>query len=901
MKRMMLLLLALVCLAPAVAGAYTGTIEPPVLKEGQFVYTIPGGFVPNGIGQAGLLQIQGVAAKLHHPFYVVLVNDLPNLTAVQYTDAQRKGYQESGDGLKASYTIDRLAEDWAQMYPDLYDVSHSSVFLLSFNPRQYRILAGTEWKTKLGLEKGALKPFEQFFLRKVTGTPKDPRGGIVDLIMAFDDHVFDLTDPALLAARQEAEQVRQRDALLQNARGSLDKQIVLLSELLKEDKDYLPDDLASYKSTLVEAKGIRQTGTPEKMLSFASAMVPVVEVLQKYVSEKKSAATWATLLQVVKLMALFFALFAFMIFLLQRRGKYRRLRGEFLMKVSFWDQKVKNAAAHYVSSYGERDAIVAMDDTEGQTRNSWNNVTRELDNIWVVVRALEDHVKQCVLLAGKGSYFNFKPVAEATQKLSASFEFDTGLINKFELFGKETKQITITPAEAEASLQKRFEAVQQGWGTLKDAAEFRIREACQHLPHTTMDAIQKAAEERGIPAGWYSDHPLAGDDESDKSVWATADALRWKDPIAYKQLIEDFRDVERRVNDRMGILIAAIDEVTTCRAVLGEIPEFSNTTVASDDDPNITAVTAQQAENAFRASLTTCMDTLDVSGVQGKAQVTSALYRKVKEQAATITAAVQIVDSDVAGLGPLQERTRGVIDSATVNLNRAAKVHADTREGQRAYEAYTALFSSAKKTHKEAQDALTAGKHLLAFRKAAKAKSLYAEASQTAHQLETYVAKLDAAKADCENKLGQLKKIADATAQKIRKYNGDASSIKAFRTPTLGDGPVDYNATLAIIDAGLRSWDNAAQRAQRDYEAEQSRIRAAEEAERRRRRDEQEEEERRHRRVMNNSYYSSDDSYYSSGSSSHSSSDGDSWGGGGGSSFGGDFGGGGSSSSGGGW
>ena len=86
---------------------------------------------------------QAVAANLHNPFYVIIVDKLPDLSADQRADSRSKGYTETGDELKASYAIDRLAEDWAAAYPDIYEVQTSSVFLLSFSPRQYRLLAGS--------------------------------------------------------------------------------------------------------------------------------------------------------------------------------------------------------------------------------------------------------------------------------------------------------------------------------------------------------------------------------------------------------------------------------------------------------------------------------------------------------------------------------------------------------------------------------------------------------------------------------------------------------------------------------------------------------------------------------------------------------------------------------------
>lgn len=887
--RKFILFMVFVCLLPNLARAYTGTITPPELKAGQFVYAFPEGFVPDGIGVAGLQHIQGVAKNLHHPFYVVLVDRLPGLTREQHQETREKGYRESGPELEAAYAIDRLAEDWAQMYPDIFDAAHSSIFLLSYNPRQYRMLAGVDWKVNLKLEKDALEPFANLFFRRVQGTPKDPAGGIIDLISAFDAHVFNLTDPAILAARAEAEAKRLREVALQEARGVLEEQILTLSNLLKSNPKYLPEDLSSYKDLLANAKDIRRADVPDKMQSFAASMKPVVEVLHDYVRQKVVDAFLHALLWVGIAVALLVFIAIISGVLIKRKRKLLFLRNSFMSQMFDWDKKIKNAAAHYVQAYGEREDVIALDDTQGETLELFKEVTKELDEIWGVVKALEDHISQCTKLAGKVTFFNFKPLMSALTKLGEEFEFDTGSINKFELFGKETQHIKITPQKAEKNLQERFQAVQETWDRLKKAAEFRNQEACKQFPHTTMDEIQQLAEKFGFPAAWYKDHPLAGNDDSDASVWKTADDLRWTDPVAYSRHIQKLQDTEAGVFGRIQELVTLATEVEGNRSVTDEMPPQGCTSVNPDDDPYVTLVAAKQADNAFRAALVSCAPDMDIEKVSVKADTANDLYRKVREQSASLKVALQVVDTEVRDLGTASSVAQKCLDEAFDCINRAKQTHAHALEGQHLADACRKIFLQAQKEHTEAQFLLDTKSHLMAYRKASNAKTLYNKVRQMADQVLAFIASMDRDRQTFEVRLGQMEAAYAGAIRKVQQYEGNSSSVDTYREPALKKGPVDYTAMLALLDAQIVRWHNVVDQTQRSYETEQARRRAEEERERRRRREEQEEADRRRRMA---SY-----SYHSSSRSSSSSS----WGGGGSSGFGGGFGGGGSSSCGGGW
>lgn len=165
--------------APALAQ-----VTLPKLATGRHVYTIPQNFDPPLIGQAGIKEIETAASKLHYPFFVVLVKDLPG-----------------GTDQAAASLVDGYAAEWTTAFPSIYDPLKSQIFVLTYNPRKFRFLAGGQFKNNLHFEKDAHKPYTDIFVQSVSGTPKDPKSGIINMMQAVDEYLFEHTDPQRLAQR----------------------------------------------------------------------------------------------------------------------------------------------------------------------------------------------------------------------------------------------------------------------------------------------------------------------------------------------------------------------------------------------------------------------------------------------------------------------------------------------------------------------------------------------------------------------------------------------------------------------------------------------------------------------------------------------------------------------------
>src|SRR3990167_2539247 len=151
-----------------------GPVEAPALKKGKFVCAVPSSFDPPTIGRRGMDEINAEASKLHYPFYVVLTQELNG----------------AGDpDVLAKAASDGLAADWAARGG--FKTATSQIFVLSYNPRKYAFLAGSKFKNELGFEKSAHDPYLELFKQFMRGPPKDPVGGIIAMMTAVDEYLWD--------------------------------------------------------------------------------------------------------------------------------------------------------------------------------------------------------------------------------------------------------------------------------------------------------------------------------------------------------------------------------------------------------------------------------------------------------------------------------------------------------------------------------------------------------------------------------------------------------------------------------------------------------------------------------------------------------------------------------------
>jgi len=841
---------------------YAGPLPAPALVEGQYVYTIPAGFDPPMIGARGIAEMNVAASMLHFPFYVVLVDTLPG----------------SGDeDYRAAQAVDGLAEDWMQ--DPNYDVSTSQIFLLTFNPRKFRFLAGAKFKNEIGFEGKAHEPYTNLFLKAATGTPKDPKSGIIKMMNASDDYLFDQTDPVKVAARQEAErkariareeaELKAKEARrLQNAQADIDGQINRLSNLLNK-KDYLPEDVSSYESLLMDARGTRKAGEPVVMREFSASMKGSVDILEQEVGKRQSVARAELAGQIVFWMFVFSLICAFGWLIIRRKNQLRDLRLEWLARRDEWSEQVKNASVHYFNFFGERDSLVSLGTIEGKTAELYSEVTSEVDAIYAAVRAMEAHLDRCNALAVKGRFLNLEPLRQAMIRLEEEFDFETGEANKNDLFAAETVTVHVKPAAFTRDLTCRFKIVVEKWNALKQAAEASFKPSHELYSHAVLDDLLAQAQQHHIPESWLAEHPLSGDDVSDRRFWDELDLLRRTDPLAYLKRIAVLKEEQDVIVAKFDHLVSAVKKASANQ--LTAVPTIPEMVLDPDDDPRVTYDRALHERNRLAGCLASSQR---VEEVEAQANRIDALYRKCKEQDAIVQSAVKNAGLAIKSAKQMDARSQEMHDATQTRVKDARCVHSSVSDGQ---------ISSGRSYWMQGREKLTSAiteeeekRFLRAQKLANEAQVLFTKAQSDYQTVMNRCDDLDRSKQTFERELVGMEEERRRLERKISGY-GRRSSLGYVPPSYCREEAQDYATLQVYLNQQRHQWQQEEREARRAYEEEQRRIREEEEERRRqecRRREAEErkrrkEEEERRRR-----------SYHSSGSS---------WGGGGSSSSGGSW------------
>lgn len=913
MLQRLLVFLSLIAL-PATALAL-GPLPAPSLKDGRHVHVVPDGWSPPGIGQPGLDRIEEALKALHFSFQVVIAHSIPHLTVDQQRDAAEHGYVERGDDLTAAYAIDQLAADWAVAEPSAW-TDTTSVFLLAYDPHKYRMLAASRWKNELGLEKDALTPFMSPFIMAVKGTPKDPTGGITRTAQGFDDHVFDQTDPVRVAerarqaevARQEAEKADKINRAylaeerakkeLADAQAAHANALADAQKLLGDDQDTLPD--ASQLRKMVQTMAANDPPADVRALSTETAALtalyaPVLKAHDDIVIAK------ATTFTVHFLQGLIFGLVVVVAFqiLRKRRRRLGSLRQTLDQVLTTRRKGVMAAAGRFVDAHGERDAMTSLADCTGKTKELWDWIAAELDDIWTGIKALETRLDQIQAMAAKGSFFNLKALDDAIRAVDAPFEFDTGKIQKDELFGSETKTITVKPKSFMDDLDGRFKALRAKWFDLGTVANLRLKSGVQLFPHDALTAMIDRAQGFSIPLAWLSDHPLAGDDAADAKVWAELSALARTDPVACQDKVIALGSKSAEVDRRLESLAELVYQV----GKLPDVTKIDDLVLKPIDDPMLAQGHVDDAKARFRTLLETAAADKDLPAVQ--AQVA-----KIIELSLKAVGPAEVARNAVAGIdAAIKDAEDAEPDAQPAERRFAAalSVHSDQSllvvKGN--ITSATTLITGGRAELARARSCQQAKRTLDAFRHAVVAKHQYESAYKALQATIRAIDALDEARADYLAREACLGKLRQDAAGRLAALGVGGPGLPVWVAPVdTNQGPIDW----VFVQAGIKAHEAVVARRIQEAQAAHDRAeaQAAEAAAKaaraaRRAADEAAESRRRASYSSYSSDYASGSSSYSSGSSYSSSSSSSSYDSGSSSSGGSSDSGGGSSSSGGDW
>lgn len=843
----------------------------PPLKKGQLVYTVPNNFVPPTIGVTGLGEIQSSLSKLHHPYYVVIMDNLPP--------------GSGGDDQRAAKTVNDIARIWATTSSDIFTAT-SSVFLLSYHPRKYRFIAGARWTNSLGFANEAHKPYTNLFETAVKKTPADTIGGILNMARAVDEYVFDATDPERIKQRQAEEMRKQEAKKLSDAREALRLEVKRLQELLLHTSSTLRANTeATDRAELVKAGHMLDNATAEldvnKLQAATQNLKTYTDALEKDIEKKQSEISQARAIIAGKALGLLSLIIVALYLLNRRYTRTTKARRELNDEIESWKAKISHAEVRY-AAFHERQEIADMGHLTGESARLQTEVTFEVDSIFVGVQALKAHVFDIEKRGARGGFFRPELIEKAHTDLSAPFDFDVESVDQAQLFGSNIKIAQFNPVSFSRTLEKRYADAMNGWKKLLEARKSQLIDPEQRFPMAGILRLEAVLREHEIPNVWLKNHPLA--DQAERApLYAALSDLQLNNPLAYDKRIAELKKAESEVEQRVSRLIEIVAPVAETRPKTLKLPEGTIVDVEEHPEKLLAIADTAQVELAGMLASEKPMEV-----IEAQAKKTTRLYNEAIDQAERISFAVQKAQTTINGAISCQSEATEARKVAAEAVGRAQKQHLNV-QAQSFFTEGDLQASKALDFLTKAQSALEAKRHLEARRKADEAKARFDEAKNQYAKANSYCQDLEAGRIRYESNIRAAHSMMQSAQTRIRAHGGSAN-LPAYNTPSL-QGPVNYALLNQQFEETRQSWENEARAAEDRHRREVAAAAQAQADANRRAAEAQ-------RQAAASSSYSSNSS---SGSSYGSSSSGGSYGGGGDSSSGSSFGGGGDSSSGGDW
>lgn len=682
--------------AGSLSAPVLAQVTLPKLKTGQHVYVIPQNFDPPLIGQAGLKEIEAAAAKLHYPFFVVLVKDLPG-----------------GTDQAAASLVDGYAADWTTAFPSIYDPLKSQIFVLTYNPRKFRFLAGSQFKNRLHFEKDAHKPYTDLFVQSVSGTPKDPKSGIINMMRAIDAYLFEHTDPQRLAAR-----------------------------------DFIFNMI---------------------LLVFGLIALGIVALIR--------------------------------LFLLKRR------RQSFQAQSDKWNKKLQNAYQNFAIIDAEtRDMVLSLKDMEGETRELYDSVTAEIDEITLSLGALQEHLDACKAKAEGANLLSSGRIKQAEQALNQPFDYDTRKANSQDLFGAPTVVLHLDVGEFFVQMQQRYAKAQKGWNQLK-----KVAEGAWHPPQQALPA-EMAASFEAVPANLRVGlaHPLVPASKAE-ALYQELEALRWKDAIVYFRRIEEIQQTHQQLLAQITALEQGLKQAADAETL--EAQPYSNLVLMPQDQPKPLLDRAKGFHQDLKKSLES-----GVAFHQLQSQLTRTLdaYQAFQTLEAEIGEALSHLPSKLTALEQTQSELEALQKTVAQEIEVARRHHRGVD--------FASEQTQAERTLKQAPVDLKAvytlkqdHRDLDAWRQALKLEDKLTSVRKDQEKILAKCRKLAERKQLYEKTLTKMRKEVAGYNQRMSNYGHSTH----FQAPTYDKDEVyDYAFLLSAAESMRQQWKDSVSEAAAAHQAE---------------------------------------------------------------------------------
>ena len=813
------MILTSLLLVSSLAWAYEGPLQPPTQVEGQYVYTVPQGARIRGVTAQGMDSLNEKISQLHHPMYVIITDDLPRLSDVHRQYARDQKFRGKQNEIVAKTVTEYLRGDMADAN-SYYDPMVHHLLYINVGPNAYNWYVGQEWENSLGLVRKALVPYDRTFQNKAKRT-KNPLLAAEAMVTQLDNFIFDQTDPARIEARRVAAERARKARELNAARSDLREQVDLYETLL--ESPYAPEDTETYAMYLDKGRILLRSGMPaQEMAQHARMMGSEVAPLEHDVSENRRhvyAQMFATALKWGIPLSLLFMLVLVMV---QRYEELQRVRAKYHREHAYWSEKLRNAELKWSDFYMKRESLDVGMKFTGDTESARQKITESADNINVNLRAMRALLDEADKVIASAKIPTVAVYQKALALFEDSYDFDTGKVDPTSLFTPFKETISMTLVGFADHTEREFRILYSSFDEWLDSRKAWQSDAETDLAHDILDKIVDICAQNHFPADWYAEHPLAGDDESDKAFWDSLNALRRTDPMTYLTKVEELRTWEDARLKSLQILVEKRERVA--RLSDGMAERVANFVVEqglpADQDPTsllrMAERRAEMAEAAVASAATIEQATL-LTGYAGDS------YLKISRQMASLTKIRE-------GYGKSLVALRRSVDSAQRELSEVTqKVDVDASEHAPARKAAQSLKHLQVQMVRVARDS-----NLLDPDTPAPVRdfSRIRELQSKVGDILSHLRQIDRQSAVWRRSKEQYLKKVEAMVSKRSRYNRKlrstySTSYRCGDVTSVGVGAHDYAYLLSQLNSMENKWDREYRRAKSSYENGQAAQAAA--------------------------------------------------------------------------
>jgi hypothetical protein len=852
---------------------------PVPWQSGVHVYTHPEGWRPKGVSDAQLATIESTAQKLHTPVYVVLIdgNDLPGTGNGQRrlqvtTDSLMSAWGEQGLDL-SRYSVFTVA--WGD------DCDKPPSGRASGTVCEYFLNTGSEYIHGPAhfLPSRDHQPITDQFRKRVATSPQDPVRGIQAVLQAVDQRIWPHIDPVQVHKRAKAELEQSitaarssLDSLASVERASLlaviDAAAAVLerehadelhqmartlreahqdalhhADLRKRARTDARDRVGALEATMMaepdlpaelkkevldrtrEAREKLDKGnTIEDFAAITTGLAPLLEETTREAKrvrqerDEKLRRRSAAGLGGTGLLAVVGTLLG-----LRRRRRQDALE-DFEAACAKRTEQLTTAKARYTElELDERKELALLADTVGHTAAERESVRAELDAIYAGIQALQSSLDRARAYASQAGALDAAALKKATDAIDEPFQFDTGQLLNDQLFTGGTRVLHIHPPRFMQELQDRFAAAVARRDRLREAAAIRFKAGVDLLPHAAFDALEARAMQAGIPVSWLSDHPLYGDDESDRSVWADLDDNRARDPLLSLNKLDTHRDTEARCSTRLDAFTEALKHVQA--EATREAPGHPPTEMDRADDPAQSWSRARALHHRAMSELQVGDAADDAERLVQQLHIAAEGYARAEEQAKALASAVRTVDMQFRDVSDLHDRLSRDLDARSSDIERASHVHVAAPEARAWLDGGRRTLEEGQRFLANARVHLDRKRHLDAVRSSEQARQRFESIHADLEAIDQHLMALEAQRRRYEDARSKLQSKRRDTEHKIASY-GEITVLQNLPVDARY-GATDYAEALAQIRRVEEQWDRAVRQARQSHAARQARAAAA--------------------------------------------------------------------------